>query len=89
MSPARWAPDSRIDVHPLRVAKNDLTAVTGVMQGTFSRPMPDGNGGTIPPTSRHFSINMATVGLWNRQGTMDEEFLFFDSQALNRQIGIA
>lgn len=84
-----WAPDTRINVHPLRVAKNELTAVTGVMQGTFTRPMPDGNGGVIKPTGKKYSINMATVGIWNRHGTMDEEFLFWDNQSFYHQIGLA
>lgn len=84
-----WAPDTRIHSHPLRVAKDDLTAVTGVMQGTFTRPMPDGKGGYIQPTGKKYSIDMATVGIWNRSGTMDEEFLFWDNQAFYQQIGLA
>jgi hypothetical protein len=83
-----WAPDTRILSHPLRVAKGELTAVTGVMQGTFTRPMPDGNGGFIQPTGKKYAINMATVGIWNRRGTMDEEFLFWDNQTFYGQIGI-
>jgi hypothetical protein len=83
-----WAPDTRIHSHFLRVAKDNLTAVTGVMQGTFSRPMPDGKGGFIAPTGRKYSITMATVGLWNRQGTMDEEFLFWDNTNFYQQIGL-
>jgi SnoaL-like polyketide cyclase len=84
-----WAPDTRIKVHPIRVAKNELTAVTGVSQGTFTRPMPDGKGGFIPPTNKKFAINMCTVGIWNRHGVMDEEFLFSDNQTLMSQIGLA
>ncbi|MEU3985566.1 ester cyclase [Streptomyces sp. NPDC026672] len=84
-----WAPDTRVESHPFRVAKNELTAVTGVMQGTFTRPMPDGNGGFIQPTGKKYAINMATVGIWNRQGTMDEEFLFWDNQNFFQQLGLA
>jgi hypothetical protein len=84
-----WAPDTHIDVHPLRVAKNELTAVTGVMRGTFTKPMPDGKGGFIAPTGKAYSINMCTVGIWNKQGTMDEEFLFWDNQTFYSQIGLA
>nr|QIZ02267.1 ester cyclase [Streptomyces sp. S1D4-11] len=84
-----FAPDTRIEVHPLRVAKGDLTAVTGVMKGTFTRPMPDGKDGFIPPTGRAYAINMATVGIWNRQRTMDEEFLFWDNQTFYSQLGLA
>ncbi|MEV7889306.1 hypothetical protein [Streptomyces sp. NPDC088357] len=83
-----WAPDTRILSHPLRVAKNELTAVTGVMQGTFTRPMPVGKGGFIQPTGKKYAINMATVGIWNRRGTMDEEFLFRDNQTFYSQIGL-
>jgi len=86
-----WAPDTHIDVHPVRVAKDNLTAVTGVMRGTFTKPMTDPNTGEVitPPTGKAYSINMCTVGIWNRQGTMDEEFLFWDNQTFYSQIGLA
>lgn len=45
-----YAPDPRIKVHPMRIARDNLTAVVGVMQGTFTKPMPDGKGGSIAPT---------------------------------------
>ena len=84
-----WAPDSRVTTHPIRIAKDNLTAVTGVLAGTFSRPMPDGKGGHIQPTGKRFSLNMVTVGIWNRHSVMDEEFLFWDAQTFARQIGLA
>jgi len=84
-----WAPDTRVTVHPIRIAKNELTAVTGVMAGTFSQPMPDGKGGFIPPTHKAFSVNMSTIGIWNKRGVMDEEFLFWDNLTFNQQIGLA
>jgi len=84
-----WAPDTRVTVHPIRIAKNELTAVTGVMAGTFSQPMPDGKGGFIPPTNKAFSVNMSTIGIWNKRGVMDEEFLFWDNQTFNQQTGLA
>jgi hypothetical protein len=84
-----WAPDTRIEVHPIRIAMNELTAVTGVMLGTFTRPMPDGKGGLIKPTGKKYAINMATVGIWNSRGVMDEEFLFWDNQTFYQQIGLA
>ncbi|MCP9212025.1 ester cyclase [Streptomyces sp. NEAU-Y11] len=84
-----WAPDTRITEHPIRIAKENLTSVTGVMQGTFTRPMPDGKGGFIQPTGKKFSINMATVGIWNKRAVMEEEFLFWDNLTFRQQIGLA
>jgi hypothetical protein len=83
-----WAPDTRIEQHPFRLANGQLTAVTGEMLGTFSKPMPDGKGGWIKPTGKAFQLPMATVGIWNRQNTMDEEYLFWDNQAFFAQIGL-
>ncbi|WP_432947484.1 ester cyclase [Kribbella sp. CA-253562] len=84
-----WAPDTRILEHNLRIAMNEFTLVTGVMRGTFTRPMPDGKGGFIPPTGKKYAINMATVGIWNRRrGYMDEEFLFWDDRNFFAQLGI-
>ena len=70
-----WAPDITIKVHPIRFGSGTWTAVTGVMTGTFTRPMPIGDGKTIAPTGKHFAIGMATIGHWNGE-TMDHEWLF-------------
>jgi hypothetical protein len=84
-----WAPDITIQVHPIRIAKDNLSAVTGVWQGTFTGPMPDGKGGFIQPTGKKFALHMVTIGLWNKSGVMDEEFLFFDQLTMQRQVGLA
>src|SRR5258705_9717391 len=38
------APDTRIKEHPIRFGSGNMTAVTGVFKGTFTKPMPIGNG---------------------------------------------
>jgi hypothetical protein len=83
-----WAPDTRIKEHPVKVAQGEWTAVIGTYEGTFTQPMPIGGDKTIPPTGKPFKIQMATFGRWNSQGTMDEEYLFWDSQEFMRQIGL-
>lgn len=83
-----YAPDTKIKEHPIRFGKDEWTCVTGVMTGTFSRPMPTAEGNTIQPTGKPFRLNMATIGHWTN-GTMDHEWLFWDSQALMKQIGLA
>jgi hypothetical protein len=35
-----YAPDTRIKVHPVRIAAGDWTSVIGEMEGTFTKPMP-------------------------------------------------
>jgi hypothetical protein len=83
-----WAPDTRIEEHPFRLANGQLTAVTGYMLGTFTKPMPNGSGGFIQPTGKSYSLPMATVGIWNKRNTMDEEYLFWDNQSFFAQIGL-
>ncbi|WP_424952487.1 hypothetical protein [Deinococcus sp.] len=56
-----YAPDTCILDHPLRMACGDLTAVTGVFQGTFTRPLPLPGGKSIAPTRKAFKIGMATI----------------------------
>lgn len=83
-----FAPDTKIKQHPVRFGSGDWTAVIGVMEGTFSKPMPIGNGKTIPPTGKKFKLSMATIGHWNADGKMSEEYLFWDNQAFMKQIGL-
>src|SRR5438093_6908699 len=83
-----FAPDITIKVHPIRFGSGTWTAVTGVMTGTFTRPMPARDGKTIAPTGKGFAIGMATIGHWKGQ-TMDHEWLFWDNQDFLKQIGLA
>ena len=51
-------------------------------------PMPVQGGKAIPPTDKAFKLPMSTIGRWNAQGTMDEEFLFWDNATYMMQIGL-
>ena len=84
-----YAPDTRITTHPIRFgsASGDWTCVTGIMEGTFSKPMPVGGGKSIQPTGKTFSVSMCTIGKW-KDGVMVEEYLFWDNQTFMNQIGL-
>lgn len=81
------APDTRIKEHPIKFGSGKYTLVTGVFEGTFTKPMPVGNGKFIQPTGKAFKMPMATVGLWEN-GVMIEEHLFWDNQTYAKQIGL-
>lgn len=83
-----WAPDTRIKEHPVKIARGQWTAVIGVIEGTFSQPMPLGEGKSLPPTGKAYKLQMATIGHWNSDGVMDEEYLFWDNKELLRQLGL-
>jgi SnoaL-like polyketide cyclase len=83
-----YAPDTRILVHPIKFGSGEWTSVIGVMEGTFTAPMPVANGKPLSPTGKAFKLTMNTVGRWNAQGTMDEEYLFWDNQTYMQQIGL-
>jgi len=85
-----YAPDTRIKIHPIKFGNTtgEWTCVTGIMEGTFTKPMPLGNGKFAPPTNKAFRIPMCTVGHW-KNGLMIEESLFWDNQTYVRQIGMA
>lgn len=83
-----YAPDIKISSHPIRFGSGSWTAATGVMTGTFTKPMPIGGGKFIEPTGKRFAIGMATIGHW-KNGTMDHEWLFWDSGDFMRQLGLA
>ena len=83
-----YAPDTRIKEHPIRFGSGNMTAVTGVFEGTFTEPMPIGNGKFIQPTGKAFKMPMATIGIWGADGTMSEEHLFWDNQTYMNQIGL-
>ena len=82
-----FAPDTKIKAHPVRFGSGEWTAVIGEMEGSFSKPMPIGDGKTIPPTNKPFKLKMVTIGRW-KDGKMFEEHLFWDNQALMKQIGL-
>jgi hypothetical protein len=82
-----FAPDIEIKTHPIRFGSGSWTAVTGVMTGTFTQPMPTPDGKSIPPNGKRFAIGMATIGHWKGK-TMDHEWLFWDNKDFMKQIGL-
>ena len=83
-----YAPDISIKEHPIRFGSGSWTTATGVMTGTFSKPMPLGDGKSVAATGKRFAITMATIGHW-KNGKMDHEWLFWDSQDFMKQLGLA
>ncbi len=81
------AKDITIKVHPIRFGSGSWTAVTGVMTGTFTKPMPTPDGKTIAPTGKRFALGMVTIGHW-KGATMDHEWLVWDNQDFMNQIGL-
>jgi multidrug transporter EmrE-like cation transporter len=80
-------PDTRIKQHPVCFGSStgEWTAVTGIMEGTFSKPMPIGNGKFIQPTGKSFKLPMCTIGHWVN-GIMNVEYLFWDNQTYMNQL---
>ena len=82
-----YAPNTKIKIHPVRFGSGNMTCVTGIMTGTFTVPMPIGEGKFIQPTGKSFSLPMCTVGIW-KNGIMIEEYLFWDNQTYMNQLGL-
>jgi hypothetical protein len=82
-----FAPDIAIKEHPIRFGSGTWTTATGVMTGTFSKPMPIGKDKSIPATGKAFALGMVTVGHWTN-GKMDHEWLFWDNGDFMKQIGL-
>ena len=80
-----YAPDTRIEEHPIKVGDGNITSVMGYMLGTFTEPMPIGDGKFIQPTGKKFKLPMATIGIW-KDGVMTEEYLFWDNKTYMDQI---
>jgi hypothetical protein len=80
-------PDTRIKVHPIRIGEGAWTGVEGILEVTFTMPLADGK--SIPPNGNEVKFPMVTMGHWNKDGVMDEEYLFWDNQTYMKQLGLA
>ncbi|HEY3298173.1 MAG TPA: ester cyclase [Armatimonadota bacterium] len=78
--------DGKIKVDPINGGEG-FTCVTGIMTGTFTKPMPIGDGKFIQPTGKTFSVPMCTVGHW-KNGVMIEEWLYWDNATYAKQLGL-
>jgi hypothetical protein len=68
----------------------DAGAVVRETAALTARPF----GGNFVLTEDHHrrldqALEAVTVGIWNRQGTMDEEFFFWDNQTFYSKMGLA
>ncbi len=78
-------PDFRVSEHPIRIGNGEWTSVVGVVDATFTQPMPKGDGTFIEPNGNKLHMNMVTVGHWVN-GVMDEEYLFWDNASYMSQL---
>lgn len=83
-----YAPDTRIREHPVEIATGEWSSVIGIMEGTFTKPMPTPDGKTIPPTGKPFKVMFSAVDHW-KDGLIDDEYLFWDNLTFMRQVGLA
>jgi hypothetical protein len=83
-----YAPDTRIHEHRVEIATAGWSSIIGIMEGTFTQPMPTPDGKAIPPTGKAFKVEFSAVDHWHN-GLIDEEFLFWDNLTFMRQVGIA
>ncbi|SEW21579.1 SnoaL-like polyketide cyclase [Cognatiyoonia koreensis] len=81
-----FAPDTKIETHPIRIGQGEWTGVVGEIKGTFTEPMPIGDGQFIQPTGNSYSLTMATIGHWTAAGNMSEEYLFWDNDSFYKQM---
>ena len=82
-----YAPDTRVQKHGVELASGEWSSVIGVMEGTFTKPMPTADGKSIPPTGKAYKVAFCAVGHW-KDGVMDEEYLFWDNNTFMRQLGL-
>jgi predicted ester cyclase len=82
-------PDLKIRSHPVSFGSGDWTAAIGVMEGTFTNPMPAGTGKTtVKPNGKKLNLRMATLAHWN-EGRIYEQYLFWDNVAYKKQLGLS
>jgi hypothetical protein len=83
-----YAPDTRLRVHPISFgnATGEWTCSTGLIEGTFTKPMPIGNGKFIQPTGKSVNVPMCTVAHW-KDGLIDKEWIFYDNLLYMKQMG--
>ncbi|MCL4468321.1 MAG: ester cyclase [Deltaproteobacteria bacterium] len=81
-------PDFKIIEHPVRIGSGEWTAVTETVTATFSQPMLNPDGSSIPPTGKSVKMESCTVARW-KDGRLVEEQLFWDSREWMKQIGLA
>ncbi|MHB0994709.1 MAG: hypothetical protein B7Y23_10040 [Sulfurovum sp. 16-42-52] len=82
------APDTNIKLHPVKIAAGNWTAVQGLMEGTFTKPMKLADGSEVQPTGKVFKLPMATFALW-KDGKIIHEWLFWDNQTYMKQLGLS
>jgi hypothetical protein len=83
-----FAPDMRVMKHPIKIASGEWITVMGIMEITFHRPMPIGEGTTTAQTGKAFKLPMMTIG-HGKDGVMNEERRMWDNYAFMKQICVA
>jgi ketosteroid isomerase-like protein len=74
--------------YPLQFGQGDWMTVVTKATGTFSGEMALPDGTVIPGTGKSFQLNFSTTARWEGDQLV-EEYVFWDSALMARQIGLA
>ena len=85
----RAFPDVHVhnDPYPVQLAEGDWTTVVTRATGTFSGELGLPDGTAIPGTGRKFDLLFSTTARWEND-LLVEEYVFWDSALMARQIGL-
>jgi len=86
----RSFPDVHVhnDPYPIQFGQGDWTTVVTRTTGTFTGEMTGPDGKRVPPTGKAFDLLFTTVARWKGE-KLAEEWVFWDSALMQRQIGLA
>src|SRR5207249_6255798 len=59
-----FAPDTRIQTHPVRVVSGDWTSVIGFMEGRFTKPVANRDGKALSRTGVAVRLKLVTAARW-------------------------
>jgi ketosteroid isomerase-like protein len=79
--------DFVVKEHIVGFGFDDWTAGISICTGKWVKPIKLPNGKTLKPTGKSLEIKIATIARW-KDGRIAEEYLFWDNDSWNKQIGM-
>ena len=80
-------PDFSINEHPIGFGSGEWTAGLSISTGTWLNPIELEDGIILEPTGESYEVRIVTLAKWN-DGRIVEEYLIWDNEDWNKQIGL-
>lgn len=83
-----FSPHAHFNTNKIIEGDGVWLSISGVLSGDFTEKLAIGDGAFVQPSGKRYNLNTQIIAYLDKNGAMEEVFLYWDNKEIAAQIGI-